>query len=224
MNEQPKKRGRKRKHPTAEAEEARPMLPITPGIELVSTKPKSPTETSHNEGAKEKKTRSQKVKRIEAKGAKVDFYMESKAVRERIHASLMRKRYNNYQMREEGLDLECRKIYNKIKNGAFSSCELARWTDVVSKGMVKNVCKIIEFLLQNGPMTKIESDIFDDCTELLKSYYSERVNLVQRGTPDAYHYCNTTYYPEASTSVHGLFIDNEEISYKTVILEALMKK
>lgn len=224
MNQQPKKRGRKRKHSPTETDEAQSTLQITPNIESVSMESRSAIDTTYNSEAKEKRTRAQKVRQIEARGARMDLHMESKTMRERIHASLMGRRYKNYHMREEGLDLKYRKIYSKIKNGAFGPSDLVCWTDVVSRGMVKNVCKIMEFLLQNGPMTKIETDILDNCTELLKSYYSERVNLMQRRTPDVYHYFSTTYYPETSTSVHDLLIGSEEISCKTTILEILNKK
>lgn len=208
---QPKRRGRKRKYQMG-TEEGSPQAAYD--TQLTPVEDKSHASIPGSGEIRKRQTRTQRVKEIEARGAKIDAYMESRALRERIHASLMKKRYGNYYEREEGLDQRYRDIYAKIKSGVSNSSDLARWTDVISKGMAKSMCKIMEFFLQNGPMTRIETNIFDNCTRLLKSYYLERVTLIQKTTSNKYHYLSTTYYPEMSTSVYALLVGSGEIPSK----------
>ncbi|KAM0680274.1 hypothetical protein GINT2_001659 [Glugoides intestinalis] len=82
-----------------------------------------------------------------------------------------------------------------------------QWHAIVSPQIIKKICNITSFLLKNGPMTKVEDDIFNDCVHTLQTYYSERMRLVKSKDRMKELYLRTTYYPKKDSSIYKFMIE-----------------
>lgn len=140
------------------------------------------------------------IEKYENKVERVDKIIEKNEIIRKVHEKMLNLRTETI---EEQLNRAANKIY-KEDSDLESNIE---WQTVILPRMIEKLCKIVEFLLKNGPMTKIENDIFDQCSESLKNYYSDKISQAKNNENLENDCLNYTYYPEKGTVAYE-FINN----------------
>lgn len=197
----PKRRGRKKK---IESPEEKIIVPKTEQLQMIQAKNivKSPENLQME--------REKIVIELEERAREVDSAIDNMNVENNVYRKMRHLLYFD----ADELDDEIERIEARR--------EEMEWQTVVQREYMRKVCKVLEFLLKNGPMSKIESDIFDRCIEVAMEYYNERTNFIENLTVNdglRKIYMNTTFYPCQNSPVYQLF--NEVLAGKKtgVILE-----
>lgn len=191
---QPKKRGRKKKTETF-SEKTVVSKVEQPQVIQAKNIAKSPGDLQFE--------RERLVKEFEANARKVDNVMEDPGLMDRVYKRMKKKMYGETCDRED--ELEKLKMEKSRNAGAE-----AEWETLVVPDLVSKICSVIDFLLENGPMTRVENDILSDCIDALKSYYITRSSLIlnpEVGDESKGICMRTTFYPKTNTSAYRLLSD-----------------
>jgi len=218
MENQPKKRGRKKKTQVVEAKEPSPTSQL---IQIVSTSNEEAvrptgavTPSIANDGRSREERQADRIQRankIESDALKIDKVMNSKRFRDSLMEKFIDSRPGICKTGQNGDYL---KLYEQMKQGDTDEKELLFWASSVTYESVKKNCKILGFLLENGPMTKIEDDIFKNCLDTVKSYYNERIRIVSGKTDNSWHFYRTSYFPKEDSNIYKFLFEVEGIPDK----------
>lgn len=209
-----KKRGRKKKiHTEKEVKE-----PV-----------KQPPEINENYGKRKvvgpeslkkiKKALSKKMTKVKSKLGEFDEYTSSKTFKNLVQAKFMDMRYKNYMQRNEGIELEYLKLYEKIKSGVATDYERQTWDHAVTECAIQKVCAVIDHLLMSGPLTDNESSILYRCISLFKLYYRGRYSLFINNFKHARYYQNTSFIPDKNSIVREIFITESQTPLTTLLYD-----
>lgn len=179
---QPKKRGRKKKVETAPETIQVPKVE-QPQIIQAKNVIKSPENLQME--------REKIVKELEEKAKKVDQIMKGDEAINRIHEKMVNKKIFNTEEHEWNLDGE---TLGDIE------CQT-----VALPGMIGRICTILEFLLKNGPMTRIDNDVFSECMDVLKLYYAGQSHLNSKSDVNnnlKEIYMKSTFYPDMNIPIY----------------------
>ena len=198
---QPKKRGRKKK---IRVEEPKPFIPVPEPQEVKVPEKIEVKSLPINRISKEEATK----KLEEAVRVLDDALMPNKIV-DKIHEKIMAKVMINTKT-DNIFEDEHLKIYQKIQYSEADRNEIQRWQSQITLEMAKKMCRILNFLLQNGPLNKIENSIMENCLNALKSYYNERAYL---HSIDKDKYTKTTYFPEKNSCIFKFLVEVIQISF-----------
>lgn len=190
---QPKKRGRKKKilqESTTQAIKANERVEEPMQETLTEQKINSPF------------SKDEITFKLEEARNKLDNLLEPENLVNSIHNKILKRSLGK---REEEMEMA---IYKRIKQGEATGQEISQWTDQITGAMAKRICRILDFLLQSGPITKIEESVLESCAEALRSYYAERLNLISE---EGYFYLKSTYFPERGTCSFKYLVEVIEI-------------
>ncbi|ELA42451.1 uncharacterized protein VICG_00550 [Vittaforma corneae ATCC 50505] len=157
---QPKKRGRKKK---IEIVPEKIHVPKAEQPQIIQAKNivKSPENLQLE--------REKIVKELEEKASKVDKLVDDEKIINRVHQRMISKqRFSN------------RKNEWELERNVGKTVDDVEWQTVILPGMMNRMCLILEFLLKNGPMTRIDNDIFNECVEVIRLYYTEQLRLISK--------------------------------------------
>lgn len=195
--DQPKKRGRKRKTEIT-TETSLITKPETAPVIQAKVVTKTPVNSYRNE-------RKRIVGELERKAKELDPLVNDSQIISRVHDRMASRRLLRMGHIEQNYMAENRNLEN-LENLKFKDLsQNSKWQFIVLPGAMRKLCSAIDFLLKNGPMTKIEGDIFNECISLVKSYYSERSGLIsdENISEEAKRICRrTTFYPDRKTPIY----------------------
>lgn len=179
---QPKKRGRKKRIQTII--EGKSVVEEQPMTDLVPNPSMKYTESPPID-------REKLVVQLEGMAKTIGSIVDSTEFTKKVYQRLNTTRYTKRTQKSK---------QTKIGEGL-------EWHAIVSPQIIKKICNVMSFLLKNGPMTKVEDDIFNDCVHTIQTYYSERLRLVQGKDRMKELYLRTTYYPKKDSSIYKFMIE-----------------
>jgi len=187
---QPKRRGRKKKTEPAPV----PEKVVAPKVEQPQIiQAKNIAKTPENL----QKERERIVCELEERAKDMDRAIEDVELMERVYKKMRRRLYlHEYEAEEER---------DRIRAGGTDSVE---WQGIVQPGLMRRVSSVVEFLVRNGPMTRIENEIFGGCIDAIREYYGQRVECVaEEGISSGKRemYLRTTFYPRVNTPAYRIF-------------------
>lgn len=192
---QPKKRGRKKK---VKIEEIKPILPIPE-----PTEPKSVEKPEIKITPKNRISKEQLTQKLNLAVQELDEALKPDNIVDTIQKKIISKVIINRKS-DQDFSQKYMQIYQKVKTSMASKEELQLWQSSISLEMAKNMCVIISFLLQNGPLNQFESSILENALFALKSYYDEQTYLISINREK---YLNTTYMPSKNSEIYKFLIE-----------------
>lgn len=188
---QPKKRGRKKKAQSVVEK------PITKPIEKAEIQIQHTPVKVTNE-LFPRLTKQQIARRLEEASHELDKHLRPENIAEIIHEKIFKRSLGSNARREEGFDADYKAIYKRIKNSEATPRETIEWQDQITCEMARRICKVLDFLLQCGPVTKIENSVLEGCSAAIKSYYMERFYLI---SIDKEAHLASTYFPQKDSCI-----------------------
>jgi hypothetical protein len=193
----PKKRGGRKKKVTAAISDESEGASIT--------LPKEEKKRELTQEQKDQKERMAKItKELEISTRKLDELLKPERLAGLLNKKVLKQIRGAKEKRAETLDSKNRLIYDRIKEGVASKQDIIEWQDRISGEMAKKICKVINFLLENGPLSTIDRSILGSCTNALESYYEERSYLI---SVDSQIYSSSTYYPVKDSGIYKYLIE-----------------
>lgn len=231
MENQPKKRGRKKKIIAPEVKEssagnivAQPEAAIVEDHppQAVTTLDKSESHGKDREERKEK--RIEMAKKIENDANEIDKIMNTKSFRDKVLKRFLANRPAGNKIQIKKAIERNLKIFQDLKNDVCNENDIVSRTNLISFEMVKKNCKLLEFLLENGPKTRIEEDIFEKCIECISLYYKERTGFMFKNLMDPLHCLKTTYFPKKDSIAYDFLKATSNIPDEQSLLDIFTNK
>lgn len=109
--------------------------------------------------------------------------------------------------------IEARNL-NRVKENIFYADENSHWNHYVTFAVIRKICKLVDFLLELGPLNAIETQILENCGISLVSYYKERCELINS---DKEIYLKTTYFPKIESNSYRFVTEVLHISLNNLL-------
>lgn len=186
---QPKRRGRKKKTEAVPEKVVVAPKPEQPQIIQAKNMMKSPENLQ--------KEREKVICKLEEKAMAVENAIDDKDLIEKVYRKMRKRLYFGGCEAEDEIE--------RIRAGGVDHVE---WQTIVQSELMSKVSSVVEFLLNNGPMTRIESDIFSSCVEAVRDYYIQRAACITDqaiSSEKRQMYLKTTFYPSVGTAAYKLF-------------------
>lgn len=213
MENQPKKRGRKRKN------EVRVVVSSAVNQFVVQEKteplnsnfPKYNTQNTNRE--ENRLMRLSEVSRIKEKGLRIDKIIRKKETRNIIHSKLLKRRHKEYETRIK-IEYENRLgIFNKMSTENYTHDNFYFWRNKITYEMAETIFHILESLLLTGPTSAIDRDLANECIHCIKCYYGEMIHYASKETKYEEYLANM-FFPSRNSKIFEIILKENGIPTK----------
>lgn len=212
METQPKKRGRKKKIQAPEPVEPvrQQSIIIDSNIDEPTVKPVLAIFNNKNNYEKKEERRQRRIERnkeLSKCAENIDLIMNSKKFLTDFKDKFVDEFYYVHKKIEKRRQLMYLRNLDQIERRCLADTTFEMlWRNVITYEVARKLIKIIGFLLENGPMTRIEEDIFDDSVEIIKNYYNSQNNIIQESN-SGYTIKGTYYFPSPQSNVYKFLFE-----------------